>query len=736
MLSRWFQRQGKLFWRILRTFMVLMIILIVMTSLLLLAICESIVTNQTYHNQLQALTQSQIRIQAALDKAYNITDMIFSDTDISYALYENVFQASKLRKAAVRLNSYRRMESSINSIYIYNGITQEVMVSAVWHGSVENKVFGLHADFVDKQLAEIITNIQDYHRQIPIARYMDARASGKLVTYPVYTFFFSKGNEKTSNVFVNFNASLFDLDTSEEIVCLLDGQGKVVVSNFYSLNDDLSAEDLWQKASASSAASGSFRAYADGEDMLVTYLNILPNFGWRLVQLTPYALVSQDVNVLRRLVILITVLVVAIGSVTILVGSSRVYVPIRKMNEELDQANSENSQLRRVEKQQLFRQLLQGRQVEPTRLRQMGFDNETMRLVVIRIRGASQLREQMTAGAFGQMTSEMALEMEKRYERYLHVQSLEMANGQDIALLLSGNASQLEETFLAQLVREGIETVGSALEVTLQPVVSALFNEIQELPSILAQLQDVMFRMIYSSQPVLYADHMPAANDDQLDDQMARESQLSSLLLSEQYEQAAEMTRDVLQHAQGCSYYIMDMIVSRLSFVYINVLRMLHSRYDAQRPFVMPDAFDLLQSGDQQALLAYFDKLLGTISQTASCRRSSRTQDLVQRVDEFLAQRLGDSTLNLEAVAEPIGMSAAYVGRVYKTSTGRTISETLNHMRMEKAKELLRTQRQWTVAQIAEQVGFTSNTYFSRAFKRDTGMTPNEYRTNQAAKEE
>lgn len=52
--------------------------------------------------------------------------------------------------------------------------------------------------------------------------------------------------------------------------------------------------------------------------------------------------------------------------------------------------------------------------------------------------------------------------------------------------------------------------------------------------------------------------------------------------------------------------------------------------------------------------------------------------------------------------------------------------EFFNRLKIEKAKELIRT-RQFTFSQIADQLGYSSIHYFSRQFKKITGMSPTEY---------
>ena len=63
---------------------------------------------------------------------------------------------------------------------------------------------------------------------------------------------------------------------------------------------------------------------------------------------------------------------------------------------------------------------------------------------------------------------------------------------------------------------------------------------------------------------------------------------------------------------------------------------------------------------------------------------------------------------------------------VFKEATGKTFTEALNGIRMDRAKQLLR-ETSLKNYEIAEKVGFSDPHYFSIAFKKSTGLTPKEY---------
>jgi AraC-like DNA-binding protein len=67
-----------------------------------------------------------------------------------------------------------------------------------------------------------------------------------------------------------------------------------------------------------------------------------------------------------------------------------------------------------------------------------------------------------------------------------------------------------------------------------------------------------------------------------------------------------------------------------------------------------------------------------------------------------------------------------------KEMIGMSPSDFIRNIRLKQACELLRNTDN-DVTQIAYSVGFTSQTHFSTAFKKFTGISPTEYRTNRSA---
>lgn len=83
--------------------------------------------------------------------------------------------------------------------------------------------------------------------------------------------------------------------------------------------------------------------------------------------------------------------------------------------------------------------------------------------------------------------------------------------------------------------------------------------------------------------------------------------------------------------------------------------------------------------------------------------------------------------LNLEKIASLCGYSPSYFSRSFRKHFKINFIQYLQQVRLEAAKQLLKTSS-LTVAEISENTGFQSLSYFSTQFKRETGISPNQYR--------
>ena len=102
---------------------------------------------------------------------------------------------------------------------------------------------------------------------------------------------------------------------------------------------------------------------------------------------------------------------------------------------------------------------------------------------------------------------------------------------------------------------------------------------------------------------------------------------------------------------------------------------------------------------------------------------------VAEEVRRSLLSRYQDSELSLGAVLAATGYQRDHVRRKFQATFGMTPSEYLTSLRIENAKRLLERRRELdlSVSQIALLCGYYDGLYFSRVFKKSTGVSPKDY---------
>lgn len=99
----------------------------------------------------------------------------------------------------------------------------------------------------------------------------------------------------------------------------------------------------------------------------------------------------------------------------------------------------------------------------------------------------------------------------------------------------------------------------------------------------------------------------------------------------------------------------------------------------------------------------------------------------VSRVRVMVQNQLGDATLTVRRLATQTGYTADYLSNLFSVATGEHLSAYINRLRVERAAHLLR-ESALAVKEIAWACGFSSPSYFIRAFRAHFGQTPKAWR--------
>jgi two-component system response regulator YesN len=111
----------------------------------------------------------------------------------------------------------------------------------------------------------------------------------------------------------------------------------------------------------------------------------------------------------------------------------------------------------------------------------------------------------------------------------------------------------------------------------------------------------------------------------------------------------------------------------------------------------------------------------------AEVSESANRGSFVLLAQSYVEAHLGDPELSLEKVADQVEISPGYLSRLMKHETGYSFVDYLTRVRVARAVQLM-ADPAMKIYEVAESVGYQSQHYFSRAFKRVLGRSPVEQR--------
>ncbi|SFI27399.1 two-component system, response regulator YesN [Paenibacillus sp. UNC496MF] len=139
---------------------------------------------------------------------------------------------------------------------------------------------------------------------------------------------------------------------------------------------------------------------------------------------------------------------------------------------------------------------------------------------------------------------------------------------------------------------------------------------------------------------------------------------------------------------------------------------------------VMADVYGIREaSGLRETMLGLFGELAAHFARKHT-HKNGRT---IQKIKAIVAQSYMEN-VTVQKLSEQVYLSPNYISLVFKQETGESLTEYVTKVRMEAAKELLKSP-DLKILEVAEMVGYENAAYFSTVFKKYAGMHPQKYRS-------
>lgn len=193
-------------------------------------------------------------------------------------------------------------------------------------------------------------------------------------------------------------------------------------------------------------------------------------------------------------------------------------------------------------------------------------------------------------------------------------------------------------------------------------------------------------------------------------------------------EEAKTAYWNLIQELTDCSYNIIMFTLSHLSSSIFNMVNLMEKNGTVSfgLDFVsFDDKFKSFEVFDQ--INAEFIALIGEIVGKIEQNRNEKSDIVVSNAMRFIETNYMDNSLSSSTVADQFKLTSAYLGKLFREYSSRSIADYISEIRLMKASEMLK-QSSLNVDEIIEKIGWENKKHFFTLFKKRFGTTPTEYR--------
>ncbi|MGH4117517.1 response regulator transcription factor [Clostridium sp.] len=135
----------------------------------------------------------------------------------------------------------------------------------------------------------------------------------------------------------------------------------------------------------------------------------------------------------------------------------------------------------------------------------------------------------------------------------------------------------------------------------------------------------------------------------------------------------------------------------------------------------------IIKINNKGELRTQFLVYLSELAKEIQIQRKGDIYGVIPTVLEYLNKNY-DHDISLNDVAKSVNLSYNYLSKVFKDEIGKSFIDYLTELRIDKSMKLLANEN-ISIKEICLKNGYNDPNYYSKAFKKITGMTPTEYRT-------
>lgn len=172
-------------------------------------------------------------------------------------------------------------------------------------------------------------------------------------------------------------------------------------------------------------------------------------------------------------------------------------------------------------------------------------------------------------------------------------------------------------------------------------------------------------------------------------------------------------------------------VVNACHNLYYFITSQLEERGISDFPYAVDIAGQLNRMDDLDTILKWLSDFRDAVERVLEEYKAHRTDRNVEFARKFVEEHYREK-ISLNQVASLLGVSVGHLSSSFKRQTGKNFMDYVTEYKVERAKELMDSGNGYMVYEIADMLGFDTPFYFSRVFKKVTGVSPRDYETMRA----
>lgn len=754
-------RQFRVYRKLVLSYLIVIVLSISIVSIILYTLFSNRAMKEIDNSSKQMLSQVSYTANVVYKQIQDVSGQLLMDNDIISFLY--VEEVNKIfdQKAYLFISKIQNVYPFLADISLYNFANGEYV-----------DTLGLPRDPTAAAAAQ--RKFQDFH---PRKAEKDP-ASGQLhlLTFRIVPEWQPITNTPKSAIVLDLNESsiqntirAINASTKNADTFVMDASGTILShSDSAYFMENFSRKDYVKRILNGGESMGSFVQTLDHKKQLITFVRSSA-LDWYFVTVRPYDVLLSDIYTLRNWTLLVALLLVLIGAAIAMFWTGNLYNPIRALVDrvtEIRGAEAERGGLLHEDEYRLlndaFASTIQSTKMLESNLHRSKqiLKNSSMLSLLNGIDKTtlSQLEKEWGSRLKGPYFTVILFKIDMYRvfkEKYSSIdrELIRFAIG-NIAQELLGkgfaNDTAVTEEEIIVLLQSPQRERNDALDLTLSEIqdnvqlyytvtvsvsIGDWCDSVSELPHSYRTAQSYSaYRMFYGHNCIINGS-MISEIDNGLRYPSSRERKLiESIKLCSDKNIRADLD-DWIAYLSKCTY---PQVMQYTSFLLLAVIREFETiaewwEVDTEKLYA---SLQLVQQAETlqelHAVLSEFCRqIVKIIEENKQNVSEMKNAKLVEDVKRLIQEKYADPGFSLDYAADRVGLSAGYLGKLFKSHANLTFNDYVTTVRMEKAKRLLGTTSA-TVGEIGIKVGILEGSYFSTLFKKHVGMTPSQFRESQA----